>query len=261
MIVMTNHQHLPFHYHVPNSQMVMLFIHGILESPNQFKQMAHLANELNISTYALLLPGHGHSGETFAKASRYEWMAHVEDTLKTLRKTYQHIIFVGHSMGTLLAIDAYVKNKEQILGMILIASPLYIHCTLRGATCGLKVALNRIDQHDVYAVAMKKSYSVTTDHLLTYFKWVPRYLDLFYLMAFGRNSISQLEIPMLIVHCHQDEFVSKKSLAHFKSVLKNRNVHWLELIESGHFYYESQELMTLHQTYTQFLKDIIKKAD
>ena len=62
--------HKPFIHEVPHAKGVVLFIHGILEGPYQFRGLADIANQNGYSSYAILLPGHGDSAERFSRIEK-----------------------------------------------------------------------------------------------------------------------------------------------------------------------------------------------
>ena len=61
--------HSPFVEELENSNTMVIFIHGILESPNQFNNLSRIAIDNNVSVCAILLDGHGRTGEDFANSS------------------------------------------------------------------------------------------------------------------------------------------------------------------------------------------------
>ena len=84
--------HKPFIHEVPHAKGVVLFIHGILEGPYQFRGLADIANQNGYSSYAILLPGHGDSAERFSRIEKQVWLNYVEQTIRRLSKDYQQII-------------------------------------------------------------------------------------------------------------------------------------------------------------------------
>ena len=93
------------------SKTAILFIHGIVGTPNHFNEFVSLVPE-SFSVYNLLLEGHGKGVKDFSNASMKKWEAQVDSVVKELSLTHEKIYIVAHSLGTLLAIDQAVKNKK-----------------------------------------------------------------------------------------------------------------------------------------------------
>ena len=92
-----------FLYENKKSNTMVIFIHGILEGPNQFRKFANTVYNKGFSYSAILLDGHGGSGNKFANSSKNKWIDSVEKETLKYKDTYENIILVGHSMGGLLS--------------------------------------------------------------------------------------------------------------------------------------------------------------
>lgn len=244
--------HQPFQIELSKAKTAVLFIHGILEGPYQFRQFAEIAVKQGHSAYAILLPGHGGSGEQFAQSHKQQWKDMVERKLKQLESKYDRLIMVGHSMGTLLSILAF-EDHPKIQKAFLIAAPLKIRVNLQGVLVSLKAASGHINENDPYLVAFYRIWSVRCAKPHTYIKWVPRYLDLFSLVHETKPQLKQIKIPLGIVHSLKDEFVSDRSVDVFKEFL-TCDYELLTLKKSGHFYYPQHEKQQLLDFFEEFIK-------
>ena len=65
------------------SNTVVLFIHGIVGTPNHFNEFVPLVPE-SISVYNLLLDGHGKGVKDFSKASMKKWESQVATVVEEL---------------------------------------------------------------------------------------------------------------------------------------------------------------------------------
>ncbi|MGM9988128.1 MAG: alpha/beta hydrolase [Bacillaceae bacterium] len=245
----------PFLYERSNSRTAILFIHGFLEGPNQFQYLIDIVLQREIAVYSILLPGHGATAKEFVKSNLSQWINYVDEQINRLRERYKQIILVGHSMGSLLALNACLENDKQIVGVIAIATPLKIRLTFRGFMCALKVVFNRIKEEDVYTKSLYESYSIEAPPLLGYLSYIPRYLDLFKLVRMVRKNVHHLKVPTLIIHSQQDEFVRKKSVRLFESKL-NCTYKIITLPKSGHFYYVEEEREQIKLACQQFIDEL-----
>lgn len=230
---------------------VVVFVHGIIEGPDQFWPLVRMAEKKGYAVENLLLPGHGGDGKAFAKSGRKAWESYVKQRLDLLRSKYPQILFVGHSMGTLLELEAAVENPQGIRRAYFMAMPLRIRLTWRGIRTGLKVALNKVDKEDLTAVAAQKAYSIKQSMSPRYFTWIPRYLELFSMIRKARKQISQFPGKMWIVTAEKDELVSPRSLAFLEG---NQNARIVRLPSSGHFYYTPEDFQTIKISFEQFLE-------
>lgn len=106
---------------------MVIFIHGILEGPNQFKKFADIVYNKGLSYSTILLDGHGKSGNDFANSSMAKWIESVENEILKYNDKYKNIILVGHSMGGLLSILLSQKYKYKVEGIVLISTPVIAH--------------------------------------------------------------------------------------------------------------------------------------
>ena len=116
----------PCYYPREGASTIVVFIHGIVEGPDQFSELMKRSFELGFAAVSLLLPGHGGTGEEFARSSRQQWLEHVNAEIAHYKKNYNSIILVGHSMGSLLSFLTYTESPEQIIGIVAIDTPLYV---------------------------------------------------------------------------------------------------------------------------------------
>ena len=124
--------HQPYKRIVAGADTAILFIHGIVGTPDQFLPLMPLVPD-NWSCVNLLLPGHGGSVSDFSHSSMAAWRRYVADEVAALSAHHRRILLAGHSMGTLFCIDEATKHSERIQGLFLLACPLYPQLTLLAA--------------------------------------------------------------------------------------------------------------------------------
>ncbi|MBO3443677.1 alpha/beta fold hydrolase [Clostridium sp. CCUG 7971] len=246
------YEHNSFYNEKKDSDTIIIFIHGILESPNQFRPFAKLALRKGYSISAILLDGHGKSGENFANSSLKKWVKCVDEEILKWKEKYKNIILVGHSMGATLSILSYLEHRESIKAIVSISTPMHVRVKLNIAISSLKIALGKIDEKDMLTNHAYNAFSVERCSFLTYLRWLPRYIDLFNLIIRSRNSLKKVEVPMLVIHTMKDELVSHRSLKVFEKKLNSQN-KIICLQNSGHFYYDEKDLDYLCNEFESFL--------
>ena len=237
---------------VAHSDRAILFIHGILGTPNHFKALVPLLAE-DISVYNILLDGHGKGAKEFSKTSMKKWKKQVSDAVELLSQTHDVIYIVAHSLGTLLAIEQAVKC-DKIAKLFLLAVPLQISLKPKLFINSLKVYFDKIDPENEELVAARECYGIeNAKNPLRYFGWIPRFLELFSQIRHVRGMIDTLQTPTLACQSCKDEMVSRKS----KRILeKNPSVSVLELKNSGHYYYEKSDFALLKNKFIQYVSEV-----
>lgn len=121
--------HSEYCFQARHSDTVIVFIHGFLGSPTQFKYMIDKLNG-DYSVENLLLPGHGGTIKEFAASRMTQWQSYADERIRSLQNDYQNIILVAHSLGCLLSVQAALSYPEKIRGLFLLAMPLKIRIGL-----------------------------------------------------------------------------------------------------------------------------------
>lgn len=240
--------HDPYVRLVPGADTAILFIHGILGTPDHFSAFLPLIPE-NISVMNLLLDGHGRGVQEFSRTSMAKWEAQVNTAVDSLLSSHQKVYVVAHSLGTLLAIEQAVSKP--IAGLFLLAVPIRLAIKPRVfATCW-KVYRGRILETDRYTMAAKNCCSITqTKKLLLYLGWLPRFWELLCKIGKTKKLLPQLQTHAKAYQSAKDELVSTASVSDLKAS-QSMDISVLE--GSTHYYYEPADLAFLQQEFQEFL--------
>ena len=236
----------------PNATAAVLFVHGIVGTPNHFAEFVSRVPE-GMSVHNLLLDGHGGSVRDFSHTSMQKWEEQVKNAVDELCLTHSKIYIVAHSMGTLFAIDRAIEN-EAVKGLFLLAVPLKIAPKARMVSNLCKVYFDKIRPDDVVAQAAKRCYGIAQDkNPFHYLGWLPRYLELFAKARKTRKRIQELKTPCRVYQSARDELVSTASA---KWLLRNENLSVVLLQNSGHYYYTPEDFDFLLNEVENFLNQI-----
>ena len=242
--------HHPIYHIKENGDTAVLFIHGIVGSPNHFRDLLPLLPD-HWSCVNLLLPGHGGSVSDFSHASMAQWRSYVTNQVEELATRHRRIFLVGHSMGTLFCIDEALRRSDRVAGIFLIAPPLYPQLTPLAAWQCLQVTFG-IRPHTPALQATYDACSIThTLKLWQYIGWIPRFIELFQAARQGRVQIKALCVPTIAVYSRHDELVSRRSVRHVEK-LSHITTHILS--QSGHFYYPPEDAATLKRLFQTFIE-------
>ena len=242
-------EHKEYRRIVPDARAAILFVHGIVGTPNHFTELISKVPE-NVSVYNILLDGHGGSVRDFSHTSMEKWEEQVRNAVNELSNSHAEIYIVAHSMGTLFAIDRAIENPL-VKGLFLLAVPLKIAPKSRMISNLCKVYFDKIKPNDAVALAAKRCYGIAQDkNPFHYFGWIPRYLELFAKSRKARRSLQQLQTPCCVYQSACDELVSKASS---KLLRQNGVIEVVELANSGHYYYEPTDFKKLLNGFQEFV--------
>lgn len=233
-------------------RVAILFVHGILGTPNHFKNFLPLVPS-DWTSCNIRLKGHGGSVKDFSRASMYEWKQQVRDSLHELSEKNDRIVIVAHSMGTLFAIQEAIENPIEEL--FLFNVPLKVRVTLRLFGTAWKIFRGKIEPDDEWTLAAQNAYSIERDrHILRYLGWVPRYFELFSEIRRTREIVRKLATPSYVYLSLQDEMVSPMCSEFFKN---NAYVKVTMLNRSGHFYYAPEDQNLLYEDFKKMIQDVV----
>lgn len=240
--------HQPFTRIVQDSDTAIVFVHGIVGTPDQFSHLLPLI-PAGWSVDNLILPGHGGSVADFSHSSMAQWRSYVSKRVDALCAAHRRILLVGHSMGTLFCIDESLRLPAQVCGLFLMASPLRIGLHPSAITQALQVAFGVEGRTAAQRAAKAASSIHASRKLWQYLGWIPRYLELFAASKAGRAQITQVRTPCVAVQSQHDEMVSRRSCQAL-SALPSLQLHILP--HSRHFYYPPEDLPLLQQHFRDF---------
>ena len=235
---------------VSGADTAVLFIHGIIGTPNHFKDFIPLVPK-KYSIHNLLLDGHGSGVKEFSRTSMKKWKNQVDNAVTDLLKTHSKIIITAHSMGTLFALQQAVKRPNQINGLFLLAVPLKIKIKFKMISNAFKLYFNRIKPEDTEGQAYKSACGIThTKKFWLYLGWAPRFLELFKEIKYTRTLIKDINVPCFIYQSKNDEMVSRRSIDLIK---ENPDIRLEILQQSSHHYYYETDYIKLLSKYSDFI--------
>ncbi len=237
-----NPMHREYIHEVPESDTVILFVHGILGSPDQFQDFIPLVPK-TWSIHNMLLDGHGKKVTDFSHTSMKKWKEQAADKAETLSRKYKNIILAAHSMGTLFAIDLALRWPQQVKMLFLLAVPLKMSLRPFAVSNSMKVIFDKVSAGDPAAMAAKASYSIEPDkRLWKYLRWFPRFAELYSETKRTGKKLCSLSVPCHVYQSGKDELVSRSTL---KILAQHPKISVALLENSRHYYYEPADYALL----------------
>ena len=241
-------EHREYIRRVPGSDTAVLLIHGIVGTPRHFDDLLQQI-PAEWSVHNLLLDGHGGTVEDFARTSMEKWKAQVACRLGELLQTHKQVLLIGHSMGTLFAIQNAVDHPDRVPALFLLGCPLRVRYPPKTMFQSIRAALGKTDPA---AVLLRNDSSVhLSPKLWKYLMWIPRFWELLRECRRIRKLLPALHTPTVCFQSRKDEMVSMKSC---KALEKNPVIHTEILEESGHFAYSPGDTKRLRQALNRLLQ-------
>lgn len=225
----------------------ILFIHGIVGHPNQFRLFDPFIPQ-NVDSYYLLLKGHGGSVDDFAKATMEDWQKQVDEKIEELSNRYDAIYLVGHSMGTLFGLQR--MNHPRVKGLFLLAVPLSIGVKFRPFLATAHYVCSNPNNPN-RAPADPKIGVKPDPRLWKYIKWLPNLHSLLKEIRRTRKLIKNQtpKIPCVIFQSAKDELVSHKTAKLLEEA--GYCVRWLK--HSAHHVYTAEDTEILKQAFCRWI--------
>ena len=240
---------------VPEADTAVLFLHGICGTPDHFRELIPLEERIpeNWSVCNLLLDGHGGTVSDFAKTSGQKWKKQVQESYEILAENHSRILIVGHSMGTLFALQLAAAYPEKVKKLFLLAVPMrpWLKPTLIKVL--LLMVFGKLENAPIHCIALAKAAGVrTTWKLWQYIPWIPRFLDLFREIGRTERIMGDVTAECICWQSQKDELELRKSE---KILERNRNFQIVKLKDSSHFYYATADRKEILITFENWIHD------
>lgn len=239
---------------IPGADTAVLFLHGIAGMPNHFVTQIPLVDLVpeSWSVYNVLLHGHGGSVEDFSRSSMARWKAQVREIFADICAAHERVVIVGHSMGTLFAMQMALERPEKVAFLFLLAVPLRPKLGLAAVNNSLRLALGRTREDRPGETAIRSACGVApTAKLWKYIGWTPRFLELFWEIGITERRMQDLAVPGVVFQSGRDELVSRHSGRRLERIgaLKLYSIG-----NSTHFYYAPEDRERVRQAFCQQMR-------
>ena len=240
---------------VPGADTAVLLIHGICGSPIHFRELIPLQDRIpeKWSVYNMLLDGHGGDVADFAAASMDKWKTQVWSVYEKLAKDHRHILLVGHSMGTLFAIQLAAQYPEKVKKLFLLAVPMRPWLKPTMIIDLILMVFGKLENAPPHRVALAKAAGIrTTRKLWAYIPWIPRFLELFREICRTERVLDGLKSECCCYQSRKDELVLSRSE---KILEKNSMTRITRLNGSSHFYYCPKDRERVLEDFEKWIKE------
>jgi len=223
-------------YRVEGEGKPVIFIHGWAASSNfWYKQVEFFSRLYKIVTYDLR--GHGDSDKP--SPGDYSLDRLVEDHVELCSHlNISHLIVIGHSLGSLIALKSYFKLEPSIEKLVLISPPLHTVKAGRLQTALLKLIL-RSEMISRLLITPFLFGPKTEKGIIEFVRSESTKASKYALVECLRNTsypnllqdLAKVNVPVLIFYGGYERLVSKMEIEKLSEV---RNVKTIVLREAGH---------------------------
>ena len=216
-------------------------IHGICGTPNHFRALLPLEYSVSKewSLYNIVLDGHCQDVAAFGKSSMKKWKLQTENLFEELCNTYEKIVLVGHSMGTLLSVRQALRRPEKVALLFLVAAPTLPFVRPLAIRSATAVAFDRVNEKDPNQTSIRVACGMQlTKKLWKYAAWLPRMIELLAECRAVSKCYGELTVPCIAWQSEKDELVARHSI---KVLQKSGRIQVNSLSNSTHIYYPAEE--------------------
>ena len=234
----------------------MLFLHGIAGSPDQFRSLVGLEQLVpeSWSVINVRYPGHGADVLDFGRSSIAQWRSHAREAFLALEEKHEKVLIVGHSMGTLFALQLALEFPDRMAGLFLLNVPLRPMPRLFFIPSCLRLAFGCIRPDHPREACLQTACGVTPNNRVwQYLTWIPRLFELFVEIARTEKCLGALSVPCIAFQSGKDDLVSNLTTP----VLRKSGVMEVhELPDSTHFHYTTQDKKRVCEAFETEMKKI-----
>lgn len=228
----------------------VVFVHGFMGKPDQFDSIKERLGGIAAELFCPVLVGHEGSLEAFLETDGDDWQKGFADFMEVIRRDFDKIILVGHSMGGLIAAREAVRNPEKIGEVIAIGFPIKVTLRpiwLRMMTLASKPAKVGEDPRVTVARSMG---GVRITSAGEYFSTLPNNIQFLKVARDTRKKLPQLKVPLTVLNFKKDEIVGGGAKAFVMKALPDTRFYMLD--NSYHFLFTPEE--------TDLMASLIRKA-
>lgn len=237
-----------------NKKVIIIFLHGIIELPEFFQFIIDKLPD-DVSYVAPTLAGHALPSKEFGKADMKVWQAQTEELYIKYSQEYEKVIFVGHSLGTLLSIQETIDHPDNIPCLFLLNCPLKIWVAPSNLKTYLTVGFHKKD--DIKDETIRHASEICGVQLsrnpFSYLYWAKPFYSLLRGIKKTKKNLKYLSTKSYAFHAQKDELVSKKTL---KLLEKNKNIEIIKMEDSSHYLYSDEAKYVIISTLIDVLKDM-----
>lgn len=203
---------MPFLLYAPQSDVGVLLIHGLMAAPEEVREWANFLYAKGLTVYAPRLSGHGTSSEDLSVRSYHDWLASVDRGHAILKTCCKKILVAGFSTGAGLALQSAILKPHDFEAVITVSAPLKFKSfssSFAELLNGFNHFCNLIGMDNLARKFVKND--ADNPHINYLLCPVSSFVQVKKLMRNVRQSLSEIDIPVLVIQAKNDPKVAPES--------------------------------------------------
>jgi carboxylesterase len=244
----------PFYF--PGSSVGCLLIHGFTGTPKEMRWMGEYLSAQGFSVLGVRLTGHATHPQDMIRSRWTDWVASVEDGYHLLRGGAEHIYLVGLSMGG--ALSLLLSTRLQTKGVAVISTPVQLTNDWRMHMIGL---LSHIWPFIPKSKLAPDSGWFDTeawkDHISYPRNPLRSIVELNKLLIEMRANLSNVQVPVLLIHSKDDNYISPSNLEIlYAGLIRSMDKTKLYISGSGHVATRDAVRAEVFEAVARFIKRV-----
>ena len=225
-----------------------LLIHGFTGTPKEMRLPGEYLAKQGHTVLGIRLAGHATQIEDMRRSRWQDWAASVEDGVEMLRSCCSKVVTVGLSMGGALSI--FAAANFPVNGAVAISAPY----TLDDKRLPFLRPISLVKPYVDKGHSDLKDPEQAAAHA-NYTKYPTRsVIELNELLKETRKDLSNISIPILLIHSKGDQGVPVRNLDRYYKKITSAKKSKLILERSGHVVTEDIEREVAFQAISEFVK-------
>jgi carboxylesterase len=242
------------------SKPACLLIHGFTGTPKEMRWMGDYLFQQGYTCLGVRLAGHATNPEDMIRSNWTDWTASVEDAFSTLLGITDNIYLMGLSMGGVLSL--LMSTRLKVNGVVAMSTPFKLRDDPR---------LKYVELISKFIPYMPKSKELPGTGWFDQSAWqehvsypqnpVRSIGELNKLLIEMRSALSQVHVPVLLIHSREDHYVLPENMELIDAALVNASDKTkLTITGSGHVVTRDAARQQVFESALQFIQRVESKS-
>lgn len=206
----------PFFF--PGNKIGCLLIHGFTGTPKEMRWMGEYLHQQGSSVLGVRLAGHATRPADMLRSRWIDWTASVEDGYHLLCGQAEHIYMIGLSMGG--ALSLLMSTRLEVKGVVAISTPAYLPARV---PVWLLQFLSWFIPYQPKSGGAPDAGWVDKQAFASHISYPQNptrsAAELKRLLIAMRLALPQVQVPVLLVHSRQDDYILPDNLEYIHAGL------------------------------------------
>ena len=238
-----------------NAKTGCLVTHGFTGTPKEMRWLGEYLNHQGYTVCGIRLNGHATKPEDMIRSRWQDWLLSVEDGFNLLRSCTDQVFLLGLSMGAVLALTA--ASKFPVWGVVAMSTP-YALPDDPALRCIKLIArfIKYVPKGKGEPGADWFDQEAWKQHVAYPMHPVRSGVELKYLFDEMHAALPKVQVPVLLIHSHDDNYVIRDSMEKIHAALGSTDKQMLWVQGGGHVITEEPTRATVFKAAGDFIKRV-----